>query len=59
VYLYTLREGADVKVKDFGPKVEGSFLNSAHEREHIYIYICFVFCAAKNSIKNKDVLHKF
>ena len=38
MYFSTLRKEADVKIKDFGLKVEGNFLNSAYEREHIYIF---------------------
>jgi hypothetical protein len=38
VYFSALKEEAEIKIKDFGPKVEGNFLNSACEREHIYVW---------------------
>jgi len=60
VHSSALREETEVKTKDFGPKVEGNFLNFTYEREHIYIYIyMFGLLCHKKFYKNKDMLHKF
>ena len=40
MYFSALRKETDLKIKDFGPKVEENFLNSAYEREHIYVWSC-------------------